>query len=58
VATEGEAGVTENLQMKQAKADAMFVALVEQMHNAQGITITDNHTQQLEVPSWLLSTSI
>ena len=55
VATEGEAGVTENLQMKQAKADAMFAALVEQMHNAQGMKITDKHTQQLEVPSWLSS---
>lgn len=53
VATEGEAGVTENLQMKQAKADAMFTALVEQMHNAQSVEITDKHTQKVELPSWL-----
>jgi len=58
VATEGEAGVTENLQSKQVKADAMYAALVKQMHNAQGMTIVDKHTQQMEVPQWLLSTSM
>jgi len=58
VATEGEAGVTENLQMKQAKADAMFAALVEQMHNAQQRTITDQHINKLEVPLWLSSISV
>lgn len=57
VATEGEAGVTENLLGKQRKADEMFNALVGQMHHAQAVELTDRHTQKETVPEWLLSTS-
>jgi hypothetical protein len=52
VATEGEAGVTANLQKKQHKADEMYAALVREMHNSEGITITDKHTHLMEVPAW------
>lgn len=53
VATEGEAGVTDNLQVKQAKADRMFAKLVRYMNDAQKVTLVDNYTNQMGVPSWL-----
>jgi len=52
VATEGEAGVTENLAKKQRKANEMFTAMVAEMNSALRVTKADNHTTQLEVPSW------
>jgi hypothetical protein len=52
VATEGEEGVTENLQSKQVKADRMFAALVAEMHNAEGVEIINNHINEMEVPAW------
>jgi hypothetical protein len=53
VATEGEAGVTENLKKKQRKADEMFEALVGQIGYANLVSASDCHTQQTEVPTWL-----
>ena len=53
VATEGEAGVTDNLQIKQAKADEMFAQLVRFMNDAQKVTLVDKYTKQMEVPQWL-----
>jgi hypothetical protein len=53
VATEGEAGVTANLQKKQRKADEMFEALVKEMHNASKVVIPNNHTNEMSLPSWL-----
>lgn len=58
VATEGEAGVTENLKGKQRKADEMFTALVKEMNHASGITLKDLHVNAMEAPQWLLSNSI
>ncbi len=55
IATEGEAGVTDNLQAKQRKADEMFTALVAEMHNAMKVTVPDAHVNQMELPTWLLS---
>jgi hypothetical protein len=52
VATEGEEGVTANLQSKQVKADRMFEALVAEMHNAEGVEIINNHINEMEVPAW------
>lgn len=53
VATEGEAGVTENLQHKQEKANEMFAKLVQYMNESQRVEIANNHTQKMESPSWL-----
>lgn len=53
VTTEGEAGVTQNLEKKQKKADEMFTALVREMQQYTGIEIVNKHTKLLEVPAWL-----
>lgn len=53
VATKGEAGVTENLQKKQRKADEMFEALVREMHKFEGVLVENKHVKKMEVPSWL-----
>lgn len=53
VATEGEAGVTDNLQGKQVKADRMFSMLVQYMHQAQQVEIKDHYTNEMEFPAWL-----
>lgn len=58
VATEGEAGVTDNLQGKQAKADVMFTRLVQYMHQSQQVEIVDQHVKPMELPRWLSQTSI
>lgn len=53
ITTEGEAGVTANLQKKSEAADKMFQKLVDEMNNAiqrSSVTMFDN---QMEVPSWL-----
>lgn len=53
IATEGEAGVTANLQKKQVKADQMFTALVRYMNDGMGITVENKHVNKLEVPEWM-----
>lgn len=53
VTTEGEEGVTANLQKKQRKADEMFAALVAQMHRGTGIGAADDHVKRMEIPQWL-----
>jgi len=53
VATEGESGVTDNLQIKQAKADEMFAQLVRFMNDAQKVTLVDKYTNKMGVPQWL-----
>lgn len=53
VATQGEAGILENLKMKQEKADKMFAALVREMNNEMKKESIDNHKEKMEVPQWL-----
>jgi hypothetical protein len=53
VTTEGEAGVTANLQKKQRNADKMFEVLVAEMRNAEKTEMKDNFTKKVEVPSWV-----
>ena len=53
VASEGEAGVAQNLKAKQAKADTMFSQLVAEMNQATTIDSTTHFTKATEVPSWL-----
>ena len=53
IATEGEAGVTENLQMKARKANEMFESLVKYMNEGMNVKIEDKHTKEMELPSWL-----
>jgi hypothetical protein len=53
VATEGEAGVTANLQKKQVQADRMFASLVSEMNRSERVTITDSHTNETELPQWV-----
>lgn len=57
VATEGEAGVTDNLTRKSRKADEMFSALVAEMHNASRVETINQHVNGMEIPSWLSSNS-
>jgi hypothetical protein len=56
VTTEGERGVTRNLQRKADQADAMFSRLVAEMTNALSIQRARDHTQPIEVPAWLSPT--
>jgi hypothetical protein len=53
VTTKGEEGVTDNLKMKQVKADQMFSALVREMRNGSAVKIEDKHIKQMESPQWL-----
>jgi len=53
IATEGEAGVTDNLLGKQVKADEMFKKLVEYMNSSMRVEIENHYTKKVEVPSWL-----
>jgi hypothetical protein len=53
VTTEGERRVITNLTAKDEKSDRMFSALVAQMNNAMKLDHNDNHTKQMETPSWL-----
>lgn len=54
VTTEGEQGVTRNLQRKADQAEQMFDRLVAEMNRASGIARTNPHTKQMEIPQWLL----
>jgi hypothetical protein len=53
VTTEGERGITRNLQRKADQADEMFSRLVAEMNNAMRIERANNATQPVEIPSWL-----
>jgi hypothetical protein len=53
IATEGEAGVTANLQKKQRKAEEMFSALVAEMNDSMKVKMPNRHVNKLEVPQWL-----
>lgn len=54
ITTEGEAGVTANLQRKGDQADKMFARLVQHMNEAQSIERENTHTNPLILPQWLL----
>jgi hypothetical protein len=53
VTTEGEAGVTANLQKKSNNADKMFAMLVAEMNNVLKLTFNNNHIKSTETPTWL-----
>jgi superfamily II DNA or RNA helicase len=53
VSTEGEAGVTANLQRKAEQAERMFTNLVQFMNDALKIEKTQYGTTKEELPSWL-----
>jgi hypothetical protein len=53
ITTEGGRDVLANLQRKAVQADEMFGSLVQHMNNAINIDRTNNHTTNMEVPSWL-----
>lgn len=53
IATEGEAGVTDNLQKKQRKADEMFGNLIRQMNHAQSVEMPETHVKKMELATWL-----
>lgn len=53
VTTEGEAGVTANLQDKQNKSDELFKMLVLEMNNPVNQNTVDIHTMKPEVPKWV-----
>jgi hypothetical protein len=55
VATEGEAGIKDNLQRKSEQADKMFSSLVAHMNEAISITTNGFYAKE-EVPSWLSKT--
>jgi len=57
VLTEGEVEVLKNLNRKSEQSDRMFDQLVAEMHRAHGFTVTDAHTNKMEVPAWLSSIS-
>lgn len=53
VTSEGESDVMANLQRKAQAADRMFGVLVEQMHEAMGVSTRRDFTAQATVPAWL-----
>lgn len=53
VTTEGERGVTRNLQRKAAQADTMFSHLVKEMNQALSIDQAENHKTEMRLPSWI-----
>jgi len=53
VTTEGERGITRNLQRKADQADEMFSRLVAEMNNAFRIERANNATKPVEIPAWL-----
>jgi hypothetical protein len=53
ITTEGEQDVLKNLHRKKDQAEEMFGNLVLEMNKEMGITITDDHKNEMRVPSWL-----
>lgn len=53
VTTEGGRGALRNMQRKAEQADAMFSALVAQMHAALSIERSRTFTKTQEIPAWL-----
>jgi hypothetical protein len=53
IATEGEAGVKENLRRKSDAADRMFTALVAHMNEAMKIDTGETFRTKEQLPSWL-----
>lgn len=53
VTTEGEEGVTENLGIKQRKADGMFGNLVSEMNRGLTVQNINKHVNPMECPAWL-----
>lgn len=53
VTTAGGARTLANMQAKAVQADEMFAQLIRNMDDALGIVQTNNHTADMEVPSWL-----
>lgn len=56
VATDGEAGIMANLQRKAAQSARMFESLVYHMRDAMKIARKVEFQNEMEVPSWLLTT--
>lgn len=53
VTTEGERGITKNLQRKATQADQMFSNLVSHMNNAMAIERQNNYKKPVQLASWL-----
>lgn len=53
IATEGQAGIRENMDRKALQADRMFTMLVQHMNEAIRVESGYKFTQKAEVPSWL-----
>jgi hypothetical protein len=53
VTSDGERDVMGNLQRKARQAEEMFAAVVQHMRGAQNVTISRDHNNRTEVPSWL-----
>lgn len=53
VTTKGEEGVTDNLKMKQVKADQMFEALVKEMNHGSSVKMDNKHINKMREPQWL-----
>lgn len=55
VTTKGGENALQNLRRKSAQADAMFDALLSHMTDALNIQRRNDHTNRMELPSWLAS---
>lgn len=53
IATEGEAGISKNLQRKARQADEMFESIVRHMANEMAIERNENFSTKEELPAWL-----
>lgn len=53
VTTDGEEGVTRNLNRKATLADKMFSNLVSEMNNSTRLTTINKHIKEMESPIWL-----
>jgi hypothetical protein len=55
VTTEGEAGVTANLQKKERRAEKMLDSMILEMHNGSRIDHVEDHINQVDLPEWLVA---
>jgi hypothetical protein len=53
IATEGEERVLQNLKRKEERANAMFSAMIAEMHQSIRVERENHFTNQLRLPKWL-----
>lgn len=53
VFTDGDAAIIESIRRKRSQSEEMFQHLVKEMNNSMKVHRANDHTKQMEIPSWL-----